>query len=293
MEVFLRPTNDAFLQQVVFPALELGATDKEPAIAHLLRHIRDQETRGLLELVLEHGQSSSFVNLEDERWSEAVYRLLFHEWVSWSDGWATTRQYVGYAGPWEETLHLTLMLEDNDYPYDNEQRAALYRRAFWGQPQRRSGLSSLVCGAWDPLPRFPPGELLTAEGNGQYDLRAGIARADWAWRPMTTVNSWAARLPGSLSRLLGREVKRLHPIDPPERFELIDFWLGRVPQPPVLAVSFSGLGPRTHEWLRELGQLANLVRTAAGQQQGLTAVISRRAPQQLDHFRSDDDHWAR
>ena len=61
-----------------------------------------------------------------------------------------------------------------------------------------------------------------------------------------------------------------------ERFEVLDFWLGRVPHPPSLAVTFSGLGPRSHEWIQELGSMGNVVRGAAAQQLGLTAVISRR-----------------
>ena len=37
MEVVLRPTNDLFLQEVVFPAFELGVVDSAPAIDHLLQ----------------------------------------------------------------------------------------------------------------------------------------------------------------------------------------------------------------------------------------------------------------
>jgi hypothetical protein len=276
MEVVLRPINDLFLKEVVFPAFELGVVETAPAIEHLLRHLNDEETRVMLELVLEHTATGSFFGLTDERWNQAIYRLLFYEWLQDSDGWNIANQYVGYAGPWEETFHLSLMLEDADYPYAEEERAELYRRAFWGQPKKRHGLSTLLCGAWDPIPAFPPDQVLTSEGNGLYDPRAHVARADWAWRPMMTVNQWAAKMPSALNRLLDREVKRLAPLDPPERFEVLDFWLGRVPNPPVLAVSFSGLGPRAVEWIREIGSLGHLVRQAAAEQQGLTAVISRR-----------------
>jgi hypothetical protein len=93
---------------------------------------------------------------------------------------------------------------------------------------------------------------------------------------MLTVNQWAARMPSGLNRLLDREVKRLHPIEPPERFEVLDFWLGRSAHPPTLAVTFSGLGPRSHEWIQELGSMGTVIRDAAAQQLGLTAVISRR-----------------
>jgi hypothetical protein len=276
MEVVLRPIDDLFLDQVVFPAFERGVLDAAPALEHLLAHIDDEPTQVMLELVLEHSATGSFFGLTDERWSGAVYRLLFHEWVQASRGtWRVAGQYTGYAGPWEETFHLALMLEDPDYPYADDGRAELYRRAFWGQPKKQHGLSTLLCGAWDPMPTFPPDQVLTTEGNGLYDPRAQIARADWAWRPMITVNHWAAKMPSALNRLLDREVKRLAPLDPPERFEVLDFWLGRVPGPPLLAVSFSGLGPRASDWIREIGALGHVVRGAAAKQQGLTAVISR------------------
>lgn len=281
MEVVIRPINDLFLKEVVFPAFELGVVDAAPAIEHFLRFLNDEQTRVLLELVAEQGSSPTFFGLNDERWSDAVYRLLFYEWIRDSDGWTISEQYLGYAGPWEETFHLTLMLEDPDYPYAEPERADLYRRAFWGQPKKMYGLSTLICGSWDPVPAFPPDQVLTSEGNGLYNPKLNVARADWSWRPMLTVNQWAAKLPSALNRLLDREVKRLAPVDPPERFEILDFWLGRVPAPPVLAVSFSGLGPRAGDWIREIGTLARLVRHAAADQLGLTAVISRKG-RQLD-----------
>ncbi len=277
MEVVLRPINDHFLQEVVFPAFEMGVIDSGPALEHLLQHLNDEETRVLLELVLDNTGGESFFAMSDHRWSQALYRLLFFEWFRDSEGWAVTQQYDGYAGPWEETFHLALMLEDNDYPYADESGADLYRRTFWGQPRKQFGLASLCCGAWDPVPTFPPDQVLTVEGHGQYSPQTGVARADWAWRPMLTVNKWAAKLPSALGRLLEREVKRLHPVNPPERHEILDYWLGRVKQPPILAVSFSGLGPRASDWIREIGQLAHLIRTAAAAEHGLTAVLGSQA----------------
>lgn len=273
MEVVLRPANDHFLQEVVFPAFELGVLDCGPALEHLLRHLNDEATRVLLELVLDNSAGESFFSMTDTRWSQALYRLLFFDWFADSEGWAVTQQHPGFAGPWEETFHLGLMLEEPLYPYADEARADLYRRAFWNQPKKQLGLSSLLCGAWDSVPTFPPDQVLTVKGHGVYSPHAGIARADWSWRPMLTVNKWAAKLPSALSRLLDHEVKRLHPVNPPERHEILDYWLGRVEQPPILAVSFSGLGPRSMDWIREIGQLAQLIRTAAAQQQGLTAVL--------------------
>ena len=54
----------------------------------------------------------------------------------------------------------------------------------------------------------------------------------------------------------------------------------------MMTVSFSGLGPRAHEWIREIGALAQVVRGAADLQQGLTAVISRRNSE-MENFGSD------
>jgi hypothetical protein len=273
MEVVLRPINDLFLQEVAFPALELGMVDAAPALEHLLQHLNDEQTRVLLELVLDNSGGESLFSLSDERWNAALYRVLFFEWIRDTEGWIVTTPHSGFAGAWEETFHLALMLEDVDYPYAEEGRADLYRRAFWGQPKKQHGLSSLLCGAWDPVPSFPPDQVLTVEGHGVYNPQQGIARADWSWRPMLTVNKWAARLPGALSRLLEREVRRLAPVRPPERHEILDYWLGRIHDPPILAVSFSGLGPHASDWIREIGQLAHLVRSAAAQQQGLTVVL--------------------
>jgi len=276
MEVVLRPINDQFLRQVVFPAFELGVVDAVPAIEYLLHQLNDEGTRVLLELVLEHSADGSFFGLTDDRWSEAVYRLLFHEWFRDSEGWNISQQYTGYAGPWEETFHLALMLEDQQYPYAEDEKADQFRRAFWAAPRKKFGLATLLTGTWDPLPTFPPDQVLTIDGNGLYNPKAGVARADWAWRPMITVSEWAARMPSALNNLLDRESRRLRPVSAPEKHEVLDYWLGRTKEPPLLAVSFSGLGPRANEWIREIGSLAHVVRDAADAQQGLTAVISRK-----------------
>lgn len=103
---------------------------------------------------------------------------------------------------------------------------------------------------------------------------------------MIAVSEWAARMPSALNRLLDREQKRLRPISAPEKHEVLDFWLGRTKEPPLLAVSFSGLGPRANEWIREIGAIAHVVRNAADAQQGLTAVISRTG-KSVDHAPDD------
>jgi hypothetical protein len=276
MEVVLRPINDQFLNEVVFPAFELGVIDSAPAIEHLLAHLNDEDTRVLLELVLDNNAGESFFGMTDERWNAALYKLLFHEWFRDSGGWGVTQQYLGFAGPWEESFHLALMLEDVDYPYADDNGADLYRRAFWGQPRKQHGLSSLLCGVWDPVPQFPPDQVLTVEGHGVFNPQANIARADWSWRPMLTVNKWAARLPGALSRLLEREVKRLAPVNPPERHEILEYWLGRLEQPPILAVSFSGDRPARQAHPHRRSSAARADRRARKPGQG-----SRSRPQRV------------
>lgn len=277
MEVVFRPVNDAFLRDVVFPALERGVVDAIPGVQHLIANLDDDHTRGTLELMLERGVEGSFFGLEDERWSAAIYKLLFNEWQRGPAGWALAgEQLVAYAGDWENTLHLALMLEEPGYPYHDDQRAKEYRQSFAESPFAEQGLATLTCGLWNPVPAFPPDQILTDQGRGDFRPEEGIARADWSWRPLQVVNKWAAQLPNQLSRLLEREAKRLKPVEAPEKHDVLQYWLGRIDEPPVLAVNFSGLGPRSNEWIRELGQLARMIRKVAEQQRGLTAVISHR-----------------
>ncbi len=275
MEVVLRPTNDTFLTEVIFPAFALGVVDATPALERLLLNIADEDTRVLLELVLDNNGRESFFGLDDPRWNQALYRLLFFDWLKRDAGWVATEPFQGYAGRWEQTFHLARMLDDPHYDYADEERADHQRRSFWSSPRKEHGLSTLLCGVWDPVPRFPPDQVLTVEGHGQYSPALGIARADWSWRPVLTVSRWAAKLPGMLSRVLEREVKRLAPVDPPERHEILDYWLGRVDEPPILAVSFSGLGARSIDWIRDIGTLARLIRQSAAQQQGMTVVLGK------------------
>src|SRR5260221_725912 len=122
MEVVLRPVNDQFLKEVVFPPFKAGVVDAGPAFEFLLRHLQDEETCITLELLLERGMEGSFFGLTDDKWSKAVYRLLFIEWMKDSDGWVIGHEYEGYAGDWEDTLHLTLMLEDANYPYSEPEK---------------------------------------------------------------------------------------------------------------------------------------------------------------------------
>jgi hypothetical protein len=282
MDVVLRPANDKFLLQVVFPALELGIVDAVPAIEHLIQHVGDETIRINLEILLDNGVDGSFFGLENDKWSTAVYQLLFNAWRPDKDGWKPAPEQIAYAGDWEDTLHLSLMLEDEAYPYFDDEGAKRYRQTVATSSfASESGLASLTCGFWDPLPSFPPDQILTVQGQGDYRPKQGVVRADWSWRPVHIVNQWAAQLPNMLSRLLEREARRLKPVEAPEKHDVLQYWLGRIEKPPVLAVTFSGLGPKAHEWIRELGQLARMVRQVAAQQQGLTAVITHRGEEDL------------
>lgn len=277
MQIVLRPVNDHFLREVIFPAFEVGVMDAAAGFDHLSRHLIDQQSVLLLEQLTEGRVDGSFFGFNHDKWNDLLYRVLFFEWEKHPTGWVIGQPHQGYAAPWEESFHVTLMLEDLAYPYHDADRADAHRRQFWARPNSMCGLATLMTGTWDPFPKFPPDQVLTMVGGGMYEPRAGIARADWSWRPMLTVSQWAARLPNVLAGLLEREVKRLKPIDVPEKHEILDFWLGRTPEPPLLAVSFSGLGPRTSEWIQEIGTLARLLRNTARKQYGLTAVLSRSA----------------
>ncbi|MFZ5470388.1 MAG: hypothetical protein ACOZIN_13205 [Myxococcota bacterium] len=282
MEVVIRPVNDRFLREVVFPAFERGVVDAVGGLEVLLSAIGDEKTRVGLEALYDSGITGSFFSLDEDCWVESVYQLLFNEWRLHPDGWRMGGGYAGYAGDWEGTLHLALMLEDPGYPYDDPQQAAASRWGFLQEPRKDFDLASLVCGSWNPVPAFPPDQVLPNQGQAQYRPAQGVVVADWSWRPMEVVNAWGAQLPNKLSRLLGREKKRLAPVEAPETHEVLDYWLGHTETPPLLAVTFSGLGPTSSSWIREIGALARMVRDAATSEQGLTAIITRRGRTMAD-----------
>jgi hypothetical protein len=274
MEVVIRPVNDRFLQEVAFPAFESGVIDAVAGLEVFLEHLSDEHTRALIEMLLERGVEGSFFSLEEDKWIEAVYRILFWEWIKENDGWTVSAEYVGFAGDWDLSLHLALMLEQPYYPYHDEKQSRDFRQEFLQTPEAEMGLASLIAGSWDPCPSFPPDQVLATQGRGIYHPQDKIAIADWSWRPLHTVNAWGAQLPNKLSRLLSRETKRLHPIEAPETHEILDFWLGRAANPPLLAVSFSGLGQSSSTWIREIGALARMIRSAAAMEQGITSIVS-------------------
>jgi hypothetical protein len=287
VDVVIRPVNDRFLEEVAFPAFEAGVLDAAAGLQALLDRVIDERTCLLLDLMLQHGVEGSFFSLEEDKWLETVYRLLFSEWIEESGGWTVSADYVGFAGDWEQTLHLCLMLDEANYPYYDEAKSRQYRRDFLEHPVAKCGLAAMVCGLWDPFPRFPPDQVLSTAGRGEYQPDARLAIADWSWRPLQEVNTWGAQLPNKLSRLLSRETRRLYPVEAPETHEIVDYWLGRVEQPPTLAVCFSGLGRGAGDWIREVGAIARTVRSAAAMEQGLTAIVTRRGRPMSDSSESD------
>src|SRR5687767_8721903 len=130
MDVVIRPVNDRFLAEVAFPGFELGVVDAMSGLEFLAQHLVDERTKTLIELLLERGVEGSFFSLEEDKWIEAVYRLLFWEWREVDGGWEITHEYLGFAGDWDEALHLALMLEDAHYPYHDEAAARVARQAF-------------------------------------------------------------------------------------------------------------------------------------------------------------------
>jgi len=276
MDVVIRPANEGFLRKVVFPAFEAGVLDAHQGVQLLLAQVKDSPTRVSLEILVESDLAGSFFGLDSDRWAEAFYRLLFWDWVRKQDGWHAADQYGAYAGDWQETLHLALMLEHSRYPYWDEQQSAAVRESCMEAPSVELGLASLVCGLWDPFPSFPPDQVLSTVGRGAYHPDQEVAVADWCYRPAATVDHWNRQLVGKLERLLDREAHRLKPLELPETNEVLEYWLGNLPEPPTLMVAFSGLGRRAGEWVRDLGFLVRQIQFAASADQGLTSIVTAR-----------------
>lgn len=274
MQVVLRPANDAFLHAVVFPGLAHGLHDAAGALEFWDQLLDDPNLAGVLELLHDLG-APTLPALDHPKWPPLLYALLFDDWSEEGDRWRRGDAAVGYAGDLDHTLHLALLLEEPSYPYADPAEARAWRASFMERPQLRLGLSSLLCGHWDPPPDFAPHAVLSTVGRGAYEPHRGLARADWCTRSAKHVNRWAAQLPSALSALLAREERRLAPVEIPERHEVLGYWLGRHESAPLLAVTFSGLGPDGVETLRELGRLARFLRLIAERQQAVTAVLSR------------------
>ncbi len=275
MDVVIRPVNGRFLEEVAFPAFEAGVLDATAGLTALAEKLRDEQVGISIEQMLQRGVQGSFYSLGEDRWLETVYRVLFWEWLHHPDGWTLSNEYFGFAGDWEQTLHLCLMLEDPVYPYRDEAAAEKRRREFLEIPANAFGLSALVAGLWDPFPAFPPDQVLATAGHAAYQPDAGLAIADWSWRPASVVATWAAALPDKFAALLARETRRLHPVEAPETRDLLAYWLGKSEFPPLLAVCFSGLGRDASEWIRGIGAIGRTIRSAAALEQGFTAVVTQ------------------
>jgi hypothetical protein len=273
MDIVIRPVKDRFLHEIAFPIFEMGMTSARIALERLSRVVADERTQLLLEVLLARGVEGSFLDLDLDPWLETVYRLLFRDWVKDEEGWRSPAELPGYAGNWREALHLSLMLEHPRYPYWEEAESAVIRDACVQAPEGELGLAALVSGGWEPVPNFAPHEVLPAHTGRGVFKRGELALADWSYRPADAVSLWARQLPTKLGRLLKREEMRLRPLEMPEFQEILSYWQGKQAQPPLLAVAFSGLGPRASGWVREIGELARQIRQAAAAGEGLTVVI--------------------
>lgn len=273
-EAVLRPINSAFFSQVLTPAFTVGTQDARACLTTLLDAIADPEVRSLLELVLDEGAKGPIAELSSEAWVSAVFRLLGWSWRSTREGWEADEPATGYAEEQLEALHLALMLEDPEYPYDDFPAAERYRDAFRKLPEEGTALAAFLCGQWDPFPPYPPAQVMPHSRRRIYSPRDQRALADWSWLSSQQVDRWAARLPQRLWALLHREADRLAPIELPETHEVLDYWLGRSAAPPNLAVAFSGLGEGAYKWIAEIGLLARLFREAVAAGAGLAVILT-------------------
>ncbi len=275
MEIVLRPIHDRFFQEAVLPFFAHALGDASGALAGLAGLLGDEQTRFLCEQLASSASSGGLSGLEPESWAELVDRLVFQQWREGEVGWEIEGQRAGYAGDWDEALHLALMVEQPDYPYASAREARAARDAFRLKPQAELGLASLMAGVWEPFPAFPPDQIFSTQGRGAYVPRGGFAFADWSWRSAREVALWNASLPRKLDRLLTREQERLKLPSLPERDELLAWWAGKASQPPPLAVVFSGLGPRAPSWIQELGVLCAHVREATREQAALVSLVTK------------------
>jgi len=281
VNVVIRPVHDRFLEDVVFPAFAAGVVDAAAGLGRLLEDVADDRVQWLLSQVLDRTVGGSFFGLVDDEWLELVHLLLFAEWARERDGWHIAREHPGYAGGYDDALHAALMLQDPSYPYGEPRAADRFREAWLGSVIK-SGPVALVAGIWDPFPSFPPDQVLVTVGRSTYAPPENLAIADWSYRPSHAVRAWARRLPEQVATLVSREQRRLGAVTIPESEELLAYWLGRTQAVPPLSVAFSALGPGSAGWVREIGELARVVREAAAAEHGLTSLVTREGGQVTD-----------
>ncbi|XXF79146.1 hypothetical protein P2318_05175 [Myxococcaceae bacterium GXIMD 01537] len=275
MEIVIRPVSDRFMQERVLPFLTRAMGDAPGALEALAGDLCDEQARFLSDRLLSTALTGGLNAVDPEPWAELVDRLVFLQWNEGPSGWQVVGQWAGYAGDWDEALHLVLMLEDPAYPYWNAREARAVRDRWRLRPVAEVGLASLVAGHWEPFPDFPPDQVFSTQGRGEYTPRARFAFADWSWRPARTVAHWNVNLARKLERLLTREQERLRLPSLPERDEVLAYWNGKSPTPPPLTVAFSGLGQRSTSWVLELGVLASHVREAAKDRAALSVLVTK------------------
>ena len=281
MNLVIRPVHDVFLEEVAFPAFQVGVVDAASGLAKLLESVGDERVAWLLGRVLDRTMGGSFFGLMNEEWLELIHLLLFSEWERRRDGWHVTREHPGYAASYDLALHVALMLQEPAYPYADEAAAARFRDDWLAGPLR-SGPVALVAGIWDPFPPFPPDQVLVTVGRSTYAPAENLAVADWSYRPAHAVKAWGRRLDEQLKNLIGRERVRLGPVSLREADELLGYWTGHITETPALSVAFSGLGAASGGWVRELGELSKLIREAAAGGQALTSLVTREGGQVSD-----------
>jgi hypothetical protein len=281
VNVVIRPVHDRFVEDIVFPALALGVVDAAAGLSKLREDVADERPLWILDRVLDRHVDGSFFGLVDDDWLELIHLLLFAEWERRPDGWRIAREPPGYAASDETALHVTLMVQDPGYPHGDRRAAERYRES-WLASLSKTGPAALVAGIWDPFPSFPPDQVLVTVGRSTYAPAENLAIADWSYRSGRTVVAWARKLPDQLGALLQREQKRLGKVAIPEYDELLSYWLGNLPAAPTLSVAFSGLGPEGASWVREVGELARLIRDAARAGHGLTSLVTRVGGQVTD-----------
>jgi len=278
VNLVIRPVHDVFLEEVAFPAFQLGVVDAASGLAKLLESVADERVAWLLGRVLDRTMGGSFFGLMNEEWLELIHLLLFSEWERRRDGWHVTREHPGYAASYELALHVALMLQEPAYPYADEAAAERFRDDLLAGPLR-SGPVALVAGIWDPFPPFPPDQVLVTVGRSTYAPAENLAVADWSYRPAHAVKAWGRRLDEQLKNLVGRERVRLGPVSLREADELLGYWTGQIAETPALSVAFSGLGAASGGWVREVGELSKLIREAAAGGHALTSLVTREGGQ--------------
>jgi len=159
MEIVLRAVHDSFFQQAVLPFLTRAMGDAPGALEGLAGLLGDEQARFLCEQLGASAAPGGLSGLEREAWAELVDRLVFQPWRQGEAGWEIEGLRAGYAGDWDEALHLALMVEQPDYPYANAREARAARDAFRLKPRAELGLASLVAGVWEPFPPFPPDQI--------------------------------------------------------------------------------------------------------------------------------------